>query len=233
MIEPVPSERYTIHYQPIAGGTTNTMCVKAIKKEPDGTTIFRCISSSKRLQSSIRYEPNGTSKQITVSEKLKDNKHISPIKVNGIIRWQDYFEIHAYTVGWQTSTKLGKLALNIPGIEGVRNAQKKGMLATIEFEDSEDSCITCSYNRKNNIVNISVQEHPLLSSVSEIRYDDLDWFHNAYPFSDTSLGVRIGFKTDISYKLTRFIKEFEPFDYWSVSRRYEEQKTKNARAKIT
>lgn len=227
MIEPKLSERYTVHYQPIAGGTTNTLCAEVINVESDGSAVFRGISDSKRLQGSIRYNPTGKSKRISVSERLKDNKHISPIKINGIVRWKYYFEIHAYTVGWRTSTKLGKLKLNIPGIEGMRNSQKKGMESSVHFEDHEDLQLSCSFDRSNNITTITVDRHPLIESVEEIPYDELDWFHDAYPFSGSSVGVRIGFKTDMEYDSLKFKSEFDHFNDWVFSRQYEEERTKN------
>lgn len=228
MIEPKLSERYTVHYQPIAGGTTNTLCAEVINVESDGSAVFRGISDSKRLHGSIRYNPNGKSKRISVSERLKDDKNISPIKINGIVRWKYYFEIHAYTVGWRTSTKLGNLKLNIPGIEGMRNGQKKGMESSIHFQDNEDLRLACSFDRRNNISSITVDDHPLIESVEEIPYDELNWFHEAYPFSGSSVGVRIGFKTDMQYDSLNFNSEFDHFTKWTFCRRYDDEKrTKN------
>ena len=233
MIEPKVSERYTVHYQPIAGGTTNTLCAEVIEVEDDGTAVFRGISDSKRLHGSIRYNPHGESEQITVSEKLKDDKHIRPIKINGIIRWKDYFEIHAYTVGWKSSTKLGNLKLNVPGIEGIRNGQKKGMCASISFENHEDLRLTCSHDRRNDISTVTVDDsHPLIESVEEIPYDELNWFHKAYPFSGSSVGVRIGFKTDLNYESAEFRSEFKSFTNCAFTRRYHKNITHNQDFKI-
>lgn len=227
MIEPKVSERYTVHYQPIAGGTTNTLCAEVIDVESDGSAVFRGISDSKRLHGSIRYNPNGKSKRISVSERLKGDKHISPIKINGIIRWKDYFEVHAYTVGWRTSTRLGKLKLNIPGIEGMRNGQKEGMESSIHFVNHEDLRLSCSFDHRNNIASMTVDDHPLIESVEEIPYDDLDWFHDAYPFSGSSVGVRIGFKTDMKYDSLDFNSEFDHFNKWTFCRQYGDERTKN------
>jgi hypothetical protein len=204
IIEPEESERYTVHYQPIVVGTNNTLCAKGLKSKEDGTAVLRAVSDSRRLHSPIRYNPNGESEQISVSDRLKGNKHISPVKINGIIRWKSYFEIHAYTVGWRTSSKLGNLKLNIPGIDGMRNGQKKGMESSIHFEDNEDLRLVCSFDRRNNISSITVDDHPLIESVEEIPYDELNWFHEAYPFSGSSVGVRIGFKTDMQYDSLNF-----------------------------
>lgn len=228
MIEPKLSERYTVHYQPIAGGTSNTLCAEVIEVESDGTAIFRGISDSRRLHCSIRYNPNGKSQRINVSERLKGNNHVSPIKINGIIKWEDKFEVHAYTVGWQTSTRLGTLKLNIPGIEGIRDSHKEGMKSSVHFEEQEDDLrLSCSFDRRNGTVKITADSHPLIESVKEIVYDDFNWFHDAYPFSGSSVGMRIGFKTNMKYDSTDFCSESEDFDNWGFSRRYEETITKN------
>lgn len=233
MIDPEVSERYTVHYQPIDGGTTNTLCAKVVNVEDDGTTVFRGVSDAKRLHGSIRYDPNGESEQITISDRLKKDKHISPIKVNGIIRWRNRFEIHAYTVGWRTSTKLGTLKLNIPGIEGMRNGQKKGMESEIRFEDDEPLRLACSFDRKNNISSITVDDHPFIESVEKIPYDELNWFHDAYPFSGSSVGVRVGFKEDLEYKSLDFDSDFSHFTSWTFCRRYDQDsRTRNPEAQV-
>lgn len=227
MIEPKSSEKYTVHHQPIAGGTTKTLCAKALNVEEDGTTVFRGLSDSRRLHCTIRYDPNGESERITVSDKLNNGQHVSPIKINGIIRWKHYSEIHAYVVGWQTSSKLGKLKLNIPGIESIVNAKKKGMGSSIQFEEHEDLRLTCSFDQYENTTTVSVGSHPLIESVEEIPFDDLNWFHEAYPFSGSSLGVRIGLRTDIKYDSLDFYSEYDHFEEWLFSRRYDEGRTRN------
>jgi len=98
------------------------------------------------------------------------------------------------------------------------------MESSIHFEDCNNLRLVCSFDRRSNIATITVDNHSLIESVEEIPYDELSWFHEAYPFSGSSVGVRIGFNTDMQYDSLKFNSEFEHFDNWEFCRQYDERK---------
>jgi hypothetical protein len=227
------SERCSVHYQPFAGGTTNTMGAEVIRQDSDGTTVFKTVSDSKRLHGCIRYEPEDRSKKLSMSDKLKGGKHISPVKINGIIHWKSYFEIHIFTAGWQTSTDLGKVRLNIPGIEGMVSSTKPdGTTGIINLRDNRNVKFSAWYKQKEKTPHISVQNHPQLEFVEPIDFDKFSWFHKAYPFSGTSLGIRLGFPADLVYESLNFNGVGQEFDRFITFKEYQESRTQNGTVRL-
>lgn len=197
------------------------MGAEVVRQDSDGASVFKTVSDAKRLHGCIRYEPEGKSKKLSMSDKLKDGKHVLPVKINGIIRWKSYFEIHIFTAGWQTSTNLGKVRLNIPGIEGMVDTTKPdGTTGIIKFKNCQNLRFSAWYNRKERTPNISVENHPRLEVSEPIEFHDLPWFHEAYPFSGTSLGVRLGFSVDLAYESLNFKSVAQEFDRFNISRTY-------------
>lgn len=228
MINAQGSERYTIHYSPIAGGTTKTLSAEVISTDTDGTVIFRGLSDAGKLQTSIKYNPSGESQKLSISDKLTDGKHTSKIKIDGLIKWESPFEIHAHISGWRTSTKMGRLEVNIPGVGHMVNTQLDGMLAEVEFQEHISGLrMAFSYDHNSNRAKSSVRDHNLIDSVEEITFDQMSWYHDAYPFSGSSLGISVGFSKKLTYESKCVSDEYEHYSEHTITRQYDDQRTKN------
>lgn len=216
--------RYTIHYEPLAGGTTKTHCMKLIAIDCDAK-IFEPLCSKSIHTSRLRYDPNGRSE--ILNSKKNSNDYIAPIKVNGFIEWHSPYEIHIRSGGWYGSSALGHVTPSIPGIQGVNSVGSSPIEIKIEFKNHEP--ILTKHTNKNNKTSIYVKKHPHITTVDEIVFDELEWFHNAYPFQTSQcVGVRIQMDTDkLVYDSFNSVDEFDfQVPYYSVERRYGDEPSK-------
>lgn len=213
------SEKYTVYFQPYAGGTTKSLAAKAVSVQDDGSVIFRGISDRHRLFDSIRFNPDGRSEKISISDELKDGKHISDIKINGIFKWKNHYEIQIFASGWGMSSKNGTIRFQIPGKPSFSSCVgKNGDDYSIHFENAEDIDLSVWHDFKNSVSNINLSEHSAIS-VEELCYDNTDWFHDAYPLSSYPIGVRIGFNENPKFTTAERHKDsFSEYDEYVFSR---------------